>query len=90
MTVRWDLTSCEISAWRKTSCRLRCVFEHTFQIGEYLQETGCLKCAFSHLTQHALGLSFLRVLAAGVQSTVIDTRNCKMQFIIIIITIFCS
>jgi hypothetical protein len=28
MTVRWDLSGCEISAWRKTSCRFRCVLEH--------------------------------------------------------------
>jgi len=90
MTLRWDLTSCEMSAWRKTSYRLRCVLERRFQICDYLQETRCLKCAFSGLTQHALGLSFLHMLAAVVQWTVIDIRNCEMQCIIIIIIIYCS
>lgn len=80
MTVKWDLRSYEIK-WRKMSCRLRCVLELRFQIGDYLQETRCLKCAFSRLTQHALCLSFLRMLAAGVQSTVIDIRYMCRRYV---------
>ena len=85
MTVGWDLTSCEISAWRKTSCRLRCVLE---QISNRRLFARKAVLEISRMTQHASGVSFFRMLAAGVQSTVIGVRNCEMQFIIIII--YCS
>jgi len=77
MTVRWDLRSCEISAWRKTSCLLRCFFlEQISNRRLFARNTVLEMCLFAFDTTR-LGPFFLAY--ASCRCTVDCKRYRKLR-----------